>query len=100
MSITLELTPEEETRLRTAAAAEGKDLATYIRQRVFSTALNVPSDDDLAFLRAEGTAAVRAAQQSLGQQWIACVYRRDDGRIVRRLPDGREEFLASDENAR
>jgi hypothetical protein len=41
VSITLELTPEEESLLREAAASEGKDVATLVRQRVFGTAANV-----------------------------------------------------------
>jgi hypothetical protein len=95
MSITLELTAEEETRLRDAAAAEGKDIATYIRQRVF-TAPNLPLDD-LAFLRDAGAAATQDARHSLLRRGIGYVYRRDDGAIVRHLPDASEEIIPADE---
>lgn len=95
MSITLPLTTEEEIELRQAAAAEGKDVLTYIRQRVFSIASNLPAQDDLSFLKKDGMLAVRDAQNRLLAQGIDYVYRRADGKVVRHLPDGTEEPLAT-----
>ena len=102
MNITLELTTEEETLLRQAAAAEGTDVDAYIRRRVFATgkgplfpdAPNLPTgEDDRAFLQKAGTAAVRDARNALLVQGIDYVYRRTDGQVVRHLPDGTEEPL-------
>lgn len=93
MSITLSLTTEEEIELRRAAAAEGKDVMAYIRQRVFSTASNLPAEDDLSFLKKDGMIAVRDTQNRLLAQGIDYVYRRADGQVVRHLPDGTEEPL-------
>ncbi len=95
MRITLKLTMEEENRLRRAAAAEGKDVDAYLRERVFATAPNLPSEDDLSFLQKDGMAAVRAARSGLLAQGIDYVYRRADGLVVRHLPDGTEEPLVA-----
>ena len=87
MSITLSLSPEEQACLERAAAAEGRDVVAYIRERV----LPPPPAADLAFLRGEARAAVAAAQRDLMARGIGFVYRADDGSVVRRYADGTEE---------
>lgn len=92
MTITLELTPEEEKLLHEAAAAEGTDAVGYIRNLVFATArqeIDVPLHPREADLR-----AVQVAQADLLAKGIGYVYQKEDGTIVRHLPDGTEELIA------
>lgn len=42
MSITIELSPAEESELRVAAAQEGQDFSSFIRQRLFATGFSMP----------------------------------------------------------
>jgi hypothetical protein len=95
MSITLELSEEEHTFLERAAAAAGSDVATYIRQRVFSSAPSLrTADDEVTFLRGQARTAVRAAQQNLLAQGIGYVFVKN-GNLVRHNPDGTEEVLSA-----
>jgi hypothetical protein len=93
MSIILELSPEEQSLLERAAAAAGSDVATYIRQRVFSAAPSLPAaEDELAFLQAQAQTAIRTAQQNQLAQGIGYVFSRE-GNVVRHNPDGTEDIL-------
>jgi hypothetical protein len=92
VSITLELSPEEDALLRREAQRHGMNITEYIRNRVFAP-LNDSESDDLKFLRAAGTAAIHAAQTDLLARNIGYVYSRN-GVIVRRHADGSEEILS------
>jgi hypothetical protein len=97
MSITLELSREEELLLQHAAHAAGsRDVASYIRQTILAalTAPNEAQDQDtLTFLRAEGRNAVLAGQKDLLARSIAYVYVKDT-ELIRHHPDGTEEVIA------
>lgn len=101
MSILIDLTLEEEAALRREADVLGMDLPTFIRRRVLFAAPPPPpeTDNDLAFLHADGITAVREAQRLLLAQGIGYVYARDDGAVVRCLPDGNEEIVATSAKA-
>jgi LPS sulfotransferase NodH len=95
MSITLDLSREEELLLQQAARAAGsRDVASYIRQQLFAAlpAANA-SRDDLDFLRTEGRNAVRASQQDLIDKGISYVYAANTD-LIRHHPDGTEEVIA------
>lgn len=96
MSVTIELTPAEEAALNAAATREGTDVSVFVRERVLDKVFHGlnPDDENLAFVRADSLAAVRAAQQTLLDSGIGYVVARPDGVIVRRFADGREEIIA------
>ena len=96
MSITLELSPEEETLLREAAQAAGNpNVAAYIRQSVLSTlADSGRRESDLDFLREEAEKAVRSAQTELMRQGIEYVYLKDNS-LIRHFPGGSETTILS-----
>jgi hypothetical protein len=92
MSITLELSPEEEAMIRREAQLRGLNMTEYIRTRVFASSIEA-ENNDLSFLRDAGTAAVRAAQNDLLARNIGYVYSQN-GVIVRRHANGSEEILS------
>lgn len=98
MSITLELSPEEELRLRQAANSRGMDVAAYVRQKVFALEPQPFTANDATFLMQEGNRAVRTAQQELRASGVGYVFGRD-GKIVRREPDGTETVLGGQNGA-
>lgn len=82
MSITLELTPAEEERLREAARAHNLDLLAYAKASLLGELEPV----ETTFLRAAGQAAVLAAREKLMTQGIGYVEGRD-GTVITHLPD-------------
>jgi hypothetical protein len=84
MSITLELTPAEEARLREAADAHHLDLPTYAK----ACLLGVLEPAETTFLRTIGQAAIVAAREKLMEQGIGYVEGRDGKVIVHRPGDG------------
>jgi hypothetical protein len=101
MSITLELTKDEEARLRRAAVAAGKEINAYIRQQLFLPDTNTaqentsPIVDDLEFLQSAASATVQEAQLKLLAQGIDYIYRDSTGAIVRHFTDGTNQILTS-----
>lgn len=84
MSIILELSPEEETSLRSVAEAQGQDVAAFLKS------LAVATIKKSAFQRkwdAAGEAATVEARARLHSKGIGVVYEKD-GVIVEELPDG------------
>ena len=104
MSITLDLSQEEELLLRQAAQAAGsRDVVAYIRQQVFAAlpASSPAQDADtstLDFLRSEGRTATRTAREDLLAGGIGYVYATDTA-LIRHHPDGTEELLAAGSTA-
>lgn len=88
MSLTIELTPAEESAIR-AAAREGIDVTTFVRKQIVRATHPVaPTSTDLvAFLQDNGNAATRVAREKLHTQGIGYVVTESDGAIVERLPD-------------
>ena len=92
MSITLELTDEEEATLRQAAKRAGVDVAQYVKGAALE-AFRRATDDWLVWERA-GLLAATEACDTLLESGIGYVYGRD-GSVFRRLPDGTEEQVSS-----
>lgn len=92
MSLTIELTPAEESAIRAAAAREGIDVTAFVRERALQSLTKI---DDLAFVRADSLSAVHAAQQNLLDKGIGYVVARNDGTIVRRFADGSETIISA-----
>ena len=80
MSITLELTPAEEARLREAARARDMDIEAFLK----TSGLQAAERSTVEELAHD---AVRAAQNELRHKGISSVYERN-GQIVEELPDG------------
>ena len=73
MSITLELTDEEEATLRQAAQRAGVEVGAFVRRKVLEL---VTAPDLLAearFLQSEGARAISDAQRRLTEQGIGYV---------------------------
>ncbi|MBC8134895.1 MAG: hypothetical protein H8F28_03295 [Fibrella sp.] len=87
MSLTIELTAAEEAAIRTGAAREGTEIATFVREKVLH---DLPmQENDLDFIRTDSLTAVRSAQQGLLDKGIGYVIARPDGTVVRVFPDCR-----------
>lgn len=89
MSILLELTPEEETTLRSAAEAQGQDIAVFLKSLALATARKS------ALQRrwdAAGEAATQEARARLHSKGIGVVYEKN-GSIIEQLPDGTTRIL-------
>lgn len=93
MSITLELTPDEEQQLRREADARGVDVTSYVRTRVFTEPFPTSVANDAAFLLEEGCRAVSLGQQELHARGVGYVFGRD-GEIIQLNPDGSETIIA------
>lgn len=93
MSITLELTPQEEQLLSSLAAQRGLSLGEFARARLFEVTLSAPAmsteypDASWDQWADAGRKATDAARVDLRTHGISSVYRRD-GVIVEELPDG------------
>jgi hypothetical protein len=81
MSITLELTPAEETRLRDAASVHNLDLPTFAK----ACLLGELEPEETAFLRAVGQAAIIEAREKLMAQGIGYVEGRN-GKVIMERP--------------
>jgi hypothetical protein len=97
MSITLELTLAEETRLRDAASAHNLDLPEFLKWSGFQAARR---DEELkarwSITEESARAAVRDAQQAQLGKGIPLVYEKD-GVVVEELPSGMVRPLTAPE---
>lgn len=84
MSIVLELTPEEETTLRSAAEAKGQDIAGFLKSLALATARKSTLQRKWD---AAGEAATVEARARLRSKGIGLVYEKN-GAVVEELPDG------------
>lgn len=93
MSITIELTPEEEILLRDAAHKSGMERTLFAKEAVIRTARNVaPSEertlaDTIAYFNRMGEEASRDARAELHAKGLPIVYAKD-GKIWEETPDG------------
>ena len=84
MSILLELTPEEETTLRSAAEAKGQDVSAFLKSLAIATARKSSLQQRW---NAAGEAATQEARTRLHDKGIGVVYEKN-GSIVEELPNG------------
>lgn len=73
MSITLELSEEEEADLRLAAERAGSDVASFVLSAIWESVRRSDPSADAAFLQREGATAVRRAQAHLVERGIGYV---------------------------
>lgn len=95
MSITLELTDEEEAALREAAQQAGVDVVAYIKERALEPFRRVSSEWEL--WERVGQVAAEDACDTLMERGIGYVYGRE-GKVYRRLPDGTEALIEPKES--
>jgi hypothetical protein len=90
MTITLELTPEEEVALRGKASRRGLAVEDYVKRRALEENTDAPAANDpdlIARLMRIGREASEAAVRELHAQGIATVFMRD-GVLYEEAPDG------------
>jgi len=89
MSITLELTPQEEELVRSTASKFGQTPGSFVRETVLNSLHAFKPETTVEWDKwaSVGTAATLAARADLRAHGISSVYQKD-GVIVEELPDG------------
>lgn len=95
MSITIELTQDEENLLRRAAEVRGQEISAYVKTLALTTAqserlefFSTNSEAVWQRLSEAGHAATTKARATLRDRGVASIYRNEEGLIVEELPNG------------